>query len=57
MSTADLHPELKTIAELFDNSGTTYTIPIYQRNFAWQAAQIEQLLNDINDAIEDNKDS
>lgn len=57
MSTPDLNkPELKTIADLFDDSGTTYTIPLYQRNFAWQAAQIEQLISDIRDAIDDNKD-
>lgn len=51
----DLVPELRTIAALFDESGTTYTIPIYQRNFAWQATQIEQLICDIQDAIRDGK--
>lgn len=55
MSATDLVPELRTIAKLFDESGTTYTIPVYQRNFAWQAAQIEQLISDIQDAIVDDK--
>lgn len=55
MSPNDLVPELLTIDKLFDESGTTYTIPIYQRNFAWQAAQIEQLISDIRDAITDDK--
>ncbi len=57
MSDPDLNPELKTIAELFDDSGTTYTIPIYQRNFSWQAAQIEQLISDIQDAVPNTKDA
>ena len=32
---------------LFDN--TKYKIPIYQRAFAWESKEIEQLLNDIKD--------
>lgn len=52
-----LEPKLLTIDELFGDSGATYTVPIYQRNFAWQAEQIEQLLRDIRDAIRDKKDS
>lgn len=51
----DLVPELLTIGQLFDASDTTYTIPIYQRNFAWQAAQIEQLISDIQDVIADDE--
>lgn len=50
-----LEPKLLTIGELFDDSGATYTVPIYQRNYAWQAEQIEQLLRDIRDAISDRK--
>lgn len=56
ISTTDLVPELRTIADLFDEPGTTYTIPIYQRNFAWQATQIEQLIRDIQDAINGKDD-
>ena len=36
------------IKELF-SSNDEYTIPIYQRNYAWQKAQIEQLIQDIVD--------
>ncbi|WP_283132280.1 DUF262 domain-containing protein [Enterovibrio norvegicus] len=43
----DLKP-LK-IRELFDPS-TQYVIPIYQRNYAWGASEIEQLIQDIDDA-------
>ena len=32
-----------------------YVIPIYQRNYAWTKDEIEQLLNDINDASDDFK--
>lgn len=35
------------IAEVFSNN--TYTIPIYQRNYAWKEAQIKQLIQDIYD--------
>lgn len=42
---------LLAIEELFgDNSH--YVIPIYQRNYAWGAPEIEQLIRDIADAAE-----
>lgn len=50
--TDELHPELLNIRKLF-NSEAGYTVPIYQRNYAWQAEQIEQMLHDIKDAFED----
>lgn len=52
-----LDPRLLTVGELFDDANTTYTVPIYQRNYAWQAEQIEQLLRDICDAIHDGEES
>lgn len=52
-----LNPELLAIGDLFDDRDTRYTVPIYQRNYAWQAEQIEQLLSDIQDAIRDKKES
>lgn len=54
--TPELDPKLLTIAELF-NSEACYTVPIYQRNYAWQAEQIEQMLRDIQDALNDQKKS
>lgn len=51
MTSRSLHPRLRTVGELFDESGTVYTVPVYQRNFAWQAEQIEQLISDIKDAL------
>lgn len=50
MSKDQLHPELLTVSGLFEQ-GAIYTVPIYQRNYAWQAAQIEQLISDIQDAV------
>jgi Uncharacterized conserved protein len=54
--TLELDPKLLTIAELF-NGEACYTVPIYQRNYAWQMDQIEQMLRDIQDALNDQKKS
>lgn len=56
MDVNKLDPKLLTIGELFESSDSVYIVPIYQRNFAWKATHIEQLLVDISDAIRDNKD-
>jgi Protein of unknown function DUF262/Protein of unknown function (DUF1524) len=57
MNDADqLDPKLRTIGELFDDSAAIYTVPVYQRNYAWRAQQIEQLLSDIQDAIDEGED-
>lgn len=52
-----LDPTLLTIGALFNEQDTTYTIPIYQRNYAWRVEQIEQLISDIRDAKADGQDS
>lgn len=51
----ELTPELLTVGDLFKD-GACYTIPIYQRNYAWQAIHIEQMLDDIHHAMEDKKE-
>lgn len=48
MSQDDLVKPL-SVKELFDKK-TEYIIPIYQRNYAWRAPEIEQLVQDISDA-------
>ena len=35
----------------------SYAIPLYQRNFAWTYDEIEQLLNDVADAVQENRDN
>lgn len=50
-----LATQLLTVGELFDERDATYIVPIYQRNYAWQAEQIEQLLRDIRDAHHDGE--
>lgn len=56
MTTTDqLDPRLRTIGELFDDDGAIYTVPVYQRNYSWQAEQIEQLISDIQDAIDEKE--
>ena len=56
MSTNRLDPKLRTIGELFEDSDAIYTVPVYQRNYAWRAEQIEQLISDIQDAIDGHED-
>jgi len=53
MDSNRITPLLLTVGALFDNGDAVYTVPIYQRNYAWQAGQIEQLLRDILDAGRD----
>ncbi|OSY88529.1 hypothetical protein WH52_07210 [Tenacibaculum holothuriorum] len=44
------------IQEVFSNN--KYTIPVYQRNYAWKEAQVSQLIQDIYDyAINENTNS
>ena len=50
MSNDQLNPELLTVNGLFDKQAS-YTVPVYQRNYAWQVEQIEQLISDIHDAM------
>lgn len=52
MSTDALDARLFTVGELFADD-TVYTVPVYQRNYAWRAQQIEQLISDIHDAATD----
>lgn len=52
--TGELHPELKTVRALFSDA-TSYTVPIYQRNYAWEETQIEQLIRDVEDAQSDDR--
>ncbi len=51
------HNDLKefTIKDLFLN-GDKYVIPVYQRNYEWGKAQIEQLLLDIRDYFVEESD-
>lgn len=42
------------IGDLFDSG--TYVIPIYQRNYAWEEAEVKQLIQDINDFSEAHPD-
>ena len=41
----------KTLADIFADK---YTIPLYQRNFAWRTEEIHQLLQDIDEACRKN---
>ena len=39
---------------IFSLTDKTYQIPLYQRAYAWEDEQIEQLIEDISDAAEDS---
>lgn len=56
MDGANMSDNLKVIpvANVFAN--TNYSVPIYQRNYAWNELQILQLIEDIDSAILDNED-
>ena len=45
-----------SIKELFEN-GDVYSIPIYQRNYAWGEGQVNQLVQDVFDFAFDSKKS
>lgn len=47
MPAKELQAELMSVGGLFSESGTHYEIPIYQRNYAWGAEQIQQLIDDV----------
>ena len=55
VSDSALHPGLLTIDKVF-NGKTRYLVPIYQRNYAWKSEEIEQMLDDLWDAMRDEKD-
>lgn len=57
MTTETRQPSLLSVRALFDEGDAKYTIPIYQRNYAWGAEQIEQLISDIHDAMSDEDDN
>ena len=51
----DIQPNLQTIKEYFTKP--EFYIPTYQRPYAWQVAQCEQLIEDINVHMENFDDS
>ena len=57
MTTETLEASLLSVRALFDDVDAKYTIPIYQRNYAWDAEQIEQLISDVHDAMSDGDDN
>ena len=57
MTTEYLGASLLSVGALFGDVNARYTIPIYQRNYAWDAEQIEQLISDVHDAMRDRDDT
>lgn len=56
MSKNDIPLKEFSIAKLFiDEKKSSYSIPIYQRNYAWGEDEIRTLVQDVYDAFESNK--
>jgi hypothetical protein len=53
MSNGQLNPRLLAVSRLFE-SEAVYTVPVYQRQYAWRAEQIEQLISDIHDSSKED---
>jgi len=53
VSAPPVQAALLTVQEIFGEAGTSYVIPIYQRNYAWREEQIEQLIDDVWTAAQD----
>jgi uncharacterized protein with ParB-like and HNH nuclease domain len=47
-------PQSKSIYSLFGDTGSYYYVPSYQRPYKWESEQIEQLWDDIDDAMRAN---
>lgn len=47
-----MEPKYLTVEQIFDKEDQ-YTIPIYQRNYAWEESQIGQLVRDIYDVYQE----
>ena len=58
MKEKELPLQERSIADIYKNSSevTTYTIPIYQRNYAWTEDEITDLIKDVHDSCKKNKD-
>ena len=52
-ATPPVRAELLTVEHVFADAATSYVVPVYQRNYAWRAEQIEQLVDDIWTAARD----
>tara|TARA_B100001758_G_C18389038_1_gene601774 strand:+ start:95 stop:1888 length:1794 start_codon:yes stop_codon:yes gene_type:complete len=49
-----INPEKKTIDNILSSSKLNYTVPEYQRSFDWGKEELQEFLDDLNDASENN---
>ena len=54
MPSGILPPELKAVEELLSGD-KIFTVPKYQRNFAWTKDEVQELWDDVGTAIEGDK--
>lgn len=55
MKTKTLPLKELSIAEIYNGDKTTYEVPIYQRNYAWEKDEISALIQDVYDAYATKK--
>lgn len=55
MKTKTLPLKEMSIAEIYNGDKSTYEVPIYQRNYAWEKDEISALIQDVYDAYTANK--
>ncbi|MUG73215.1 DUF262 domain-containing protein [Paenibacillus validus] len=55
MKTKTLPLKEMSIAEIYNGDKSTYEVPIYQRNYAWEKDEIFALIQDVYDAYTANK--
>jgi hypothetical protein len=51
---ARIHSDLQTVGDML-KTDLRYKVPQYQRNFSWTMDEVEQLWQDINEAINENR--
>lgn len=51
-----LQAKLMSVRELISDPQCSYEVPVYQRNFSWSSQEIEQLIDDVQAAAEDDLD-
>ena len=50
-----INPEKKTIVNILSSSKLNYTVPEYQRSFDWGKEELQEFLDDLNDASENSE--
>ena len=50
-----ISPERKTVEDILSSSKITYKVPTYQRSFDWGKEELQEFLDDLDEASENKK--